>query len=200
VRYGDFENDIWTYREYPGDSDMRTSIWCSNAVFGDPDYGTVKLCQWSGAMPETEPPTAAPTVDPALTFTFVAEEGQAATLIGPGTIRYGAEGEEGIGNYVYFDLELAAGEQRSLWCTNEVAGRDPIYGTVKACYYSGDSIAAPTPSPVDAPTPGPVDGEPGDPYVRVCGEYESCVVNEDGLTPGVSFVARGLRSQAGSAV
>ncbi len=189
MRYGDPDSSIWTYQEFTGDSDTKFSLWCSNAVFGDPIYGVVKRCQWSGAMPETVPPTASPTVDPALTFTFVAHEGQEAVLIGPGTIRYGAEGEEGSGNYVYFDLDLAPGEQRSLWCTNEVAGRDPLYGTVKACYYSGDSIPAPTPSPVDAPTPGPVDGEPGDPYVRVCGEYESCVVNEDGQTPGVSLVA-----------
>lgn len=179
VRYGDTENDIWVYKEFEGASDMRTSLWCSNAVFGDPDYGTYKQCQWSGAMPETEPPTSGPTVDPALSFTYVAGEGEAATLLGPGTLRYGADE-----SWLYTEITLEAGEQRSLWCTNEVFGEDPLHGTLKACYYSGDAVASPTPSPVDAPTPGPVDGEPGDPFQYVCGEYESGVVNEEGTSPG----------------
>jgi hypothetical protein len=179
VRYGDPEHDLWFYKEFEGASDMVTSLWCSNAVFGDPDYGTYKQCQWSGAMPETEPPTPAPTVDPALSFTFVAEEGGEATLLGPGTLRYGADE-----SWLYTEVTLAPGEQRSLFCTNEVFGRDPLHGTVKACYYSGDAVASPTSSPVEAPTPGPVDGEPGDPYQYVCAEYESGVVNEDGTTPG----------------
>jgi hypothetical protein len=179
VRYGDPESDIWVYKEFEGESDMKTSLWCSNAVFGDPIYGVFKQCQWSGAMPETEPPTPAPTVDPALIFTRVAEEGEEATLLGPGTLRYGADE-----SWVYTEVTLTPGEQRSLFCTNEVFGRDPLHGTVKACYYSGDAVASPTRSPVDAPTPGPVDGEPGDPYQYICSEYESGVVNEDGTSPG----------------
>jgi hypothetical protein len=118
-------------------------------------------------------------VDPALSFTFVAEEGEGATLLGPGTLRYGADE-----SWLYTEVTLEAGEQRSLWCTNEVFGRDPLHGTRKACYYSGDAVASPTRSPVEAPTPGPVDGEDGDPYQYVCAEYESGVVNEDGATPG----------------
>jgi hypothetical protein len=179
VRYGDSEHDVWFYKEFEVESDIQTMLWCSNAVFGDPIYGTYKQCQWSGALPETEPPTVAPTVDPALKFTFVAEEGQEAILLGSGTLRYGADD-----SWLYTEVTLAPGEQRSLWCTNELFGSDPLYGTFKACYYSGDAVASPTPAPVDAPTPGPVDGEPGDPYQYVCSEYQSGVVNEDGSMPG----------------
>jgi hypothetical protein len=60
VRYGDPDSSIWTYQEFTVDSDEKFSLWCSNAVFGDPIYGTVKQCQWSGAMPETVPPTERP--------------------------------------------------------------------------------------------------------------------------------------------
>jgi len=67
----------------------------------------------------------APTSIPAPSWIFCADENGTCTFPGTKTIRYGASG-------VYVTLVLT----NSTPCTNTVFG-DPLYGTVKACYYWG---------------------------------------------------------------
>jgi hypothetical protein len=81
---------------------------CTNAVFGDPLFGTRKFCAISIPPAATEWTTCA------------AERGQ-CVFSGTMEVRYGADGA-----YVY--QTLANGTA----CTNAVFG-DPIVGTVKAC-------------------------------------------------------------------
>jgi hypothetical protein len=81
---------------------------CTNDVFGDPIFGTVKQC----AIRSTPPPTE---------WTFCAPEGGVCAFTGTTEVRYGANG-----SYVFKTLTDGTA------CTNEVFG-DPIFGTVKQC-------------------------------------------------------------------
>ena len=81
---------------------------CTNEVFGDPIFGTVKQC----AIRSTPPPTE---------WTFCAAEGGVCAFTGTIEVRYGANG-----SYVYKTFTDGTA------CTNEVFG-DPIFGVVKSC-------------------------------------------------------------------
>ena len=81
---------------------------CSNEVFGDPTYGTVKDC----AIKVTAAPPD---------WTFCAAEGGVCAFSGTMEVRYGANG-------FFFFQTLTDGTA----CANEVFG-DPISGTVKQC-------------------------------------------------------------------
>ena len=80
---------------------------CTNAVFGDPIFGTVKQC----AIPSVPPPE----------WTFCAPENGVCAFTGTREVRYGA-------NDAFVIQTLTDGTV----CTNEVFG-DPIFGTVKQC-------------------------------------------------------------------
>ena len=93
---------------------------CTNDVFGDPIFGTVKQC----SIPSTPPPTE---------WTFCAPENGVCAFTGTREVRYGANG-----SYVYQTLTDGTA------CTNEVFG-DPIYGVVKTCDLRTASPSPPQP-------------------------------------------------------
>jgi hypothetical protein len=82
---------------------LTNGIACTNEVFGDPIYGTVKQC----AIRSTPPPTE---------WTFCASEGGVCAFTGTMEVRYGANG-----SFVYRTLT------DGIACTNDVFG-DPIQG------------------------------------------------------------------------
>ena len=100
VRYG--ANGAFVYRT------LTDGTVCTNAVFGDPIYGTVKVC----AIRSTPPPAE---------WTFCAPEGGVCAFTGTTEVRYGADG-----TYVYQTFTDGTA------CNNEVFG-DPLYGTRKSC-------------------------------------------------------------------
>ena len=81
---------------------------CTNAVFGDPIYGTVKACAIRVPPAPTE-------------WTFCAAEGGECAFTGAREVRYGSNG-------VYVYQTLLDGTA----CANQVFG-DPAFGTVKSC-------------------------------------------------------------------
>ena len=84
---------------------------CSNAFFGsDPLYGTAKVCQVQGTSSA---------------WTTIANEGQAFSVSGTQTVRYGAGSS--------FITQSVTGSGS---CTNTYFGGDPIYGTAKVCQVS----------------------------------------------------------------
>ena len=109
VRYG--ANGVYVYKT------LTDGTACTNAVFGDPIYGTVKEC----AIRVPPPPTD---------WTFCAAEGGVCAFTGAREVRYGADGV-----YVYQTL------LDGIACANWVFG-DPIYGVVKYC-----SLRTASPSP-----------------------------------------------------
>ena len=100
VRYG--ANGSFVYKT------LTDGTACTNEVFGDPIYGTVKQCAIRIPPPPTE-------------WTFCAPEGGVCAFTGTREVRYGANG-----SYVYKTLTDGTA------CTNEVFG-DPLYGVVKFC-------------------------------------------------------------------
>jgi len=99
VRYG--ANGSFVYKT------LTDGTPCTNAVFGDPIFGTVKQC----AIRSTAPPE----------WTFCAPEGGVCAFTGTREVRYGANG-----SFVYKTLTDGTP------CTNAVFG-DPIFGVVKSC-------------------------------------------------------------------
>ena len=108
VRYG--ANGSYAYKS------GTASIACTNGVFGDPIYGTVKTCQYASDV------TSAPT--PVVTWTVCSGENGTCSFSGTRQVRYGANG-----SYAFRTASSA------IACNNDVFG-DPLYGTVKACEYS----------------------------------------------------------------
>lgn len=102
VAYG--ADGIFTYQTLTG------GTACSNAVFGDPDYGFTKSCY---AGPVTAGPAGS---------TYCAPENGTCSFSGTATVAYGAGG-------TFTDKTLTSGTP----CDNAVFG-DPVYGTVKACF------------------------------------------------------------------
>ena len=100
VRYG--ANGLFFFKT------LTDGTACTNEMFGDPIYGTVKQC----AIEDTPPPTE---------WTFCASEGGVCAFTGTTEVRYGANGA-----YVYQTLTDGTA------CANAVFG-DPIVGTVKQC-------------------------------------------------------------------
>jgi len=99
-----FADGIFTYRTLTG------GTACSNAVFGDPDFGFTKSCY---AGPVTGGPAGS---------TYCAPENGICSFSGTATVAYGANG-------TFTDKSLTSGTP----CDNSVFG-DPAYGTVKACF------------------------------------------------------------------
>ena len=100
VRYG--ANGAFVYRT------LTDGTECTNAVFGDPIYGTVKVCAVRNTPPSTE-------------WIFCAPEGGLCAFTGTTEVRYGADG-----TYVYRTFTDGTA------CTNAVFG-DPLFGTRKSC-------------------------------------------------------------------
>lgn len=101
-----------------------TQLWagaaaCTNAVFGDPAYGTPKSCWY--AVQTSNPPT----------WTFCANEAQHCSFTGTRAVRYGTSA-----------VFVAATYSNGVDCANAVFG-DPAFGVVKACSYSSVDSAAP---------------------------------------------------------
>ena len=94
---------------------------CTNAVFGDPIYGTVKACAIRIPPAQTE-------------WTVCAAEGGVCAFTGAREVRYGANG-------VYVYQTLLDGTA----CINQVFG-DPLYGVVKFC-----SLRTASGSPLTSP-------------------------------------------------
>ena len=120
VRYG--SNGSYFYRTLSG------GTACTNDVFGDPVFGTLKQCAYrpstgSGSSGSTD-------------WTFCAVEGSPCTFTGTREVRYGANGS-------YFFKTLSDGTP----CTNSVFG-DPAFGTLKQCH-----TRATTTAPAAAPPP-----------------------------------------------
>ncbi len=84
---------------------------CSNTVFGDPAYGTVKSCYL------ISPPTSA------TKWTACATENSSCSFTGKHEVAYGANG-------MYFYESFTNGTA----CSNTVFG-DPASGAAKTCYY-----------------------------------------------------------------
>jgi hypothetical protein len=89
-------------------------ISCNNATFGDPLFGTVKHCDYTGAS--------------AITWNSCADENQFCSFSGTKLVRYG----EGTS----FTYQTAT---NGISCNNATFG-DPIFGTVKHCDYTDASI------------------------------------------------------------
>ncbi len=86
------------------------SIACNNATFGDPIFGTAKQCDYSPQPPNNG-------------WTQCSGENGTCSFSGTRAVGYGANGA--------FFYRPATG---SIACNNATFG-DPIFGTVKACYY-----------------------------------------------------------------
>ncbi len=84
---------------------------CTDGVFGDPLYGTVKACYIEAAPPDT------------VTWSSCAAENSTCAFSGTREVAYGADGQ-------YFYGSFTNGTP----CNNSVF-RDPSVGVVKACYY-----------------------------------------------------------------
>jgi len=113
VRYG--ADTRWVQKAVTG------TAQCSNTFFGvDPAQWVVKSCQTQGAV------AAAPT------WTRIASEGQAFTVSGTQTVRYGA-GSGWIQKSV----------TTSGTCSNGFFGSDPSWGVVKSC----ELLASAAPQP-----------------------------------------------------
>ena len=83
---------------------------CTDAVFGDPDVGTVKTCYLVGP-----PPTFA-------TWTTCSTENGTCSFTGTREVAFGADGQYFYGSFT-----------GSAPCNDATFG-DPIFGTVKNCY------------------------------------------------------------------
>ena len=128
VRYG--ANGSYFYRTLSG------GTACTNDVFGDPVFGTLKQCAYrpstgSGSSGSTD-------------WTFCAVEGSPCTFTGTREVRYGANGS-------YFFKTFSEGTP----CTNSVFG-DPAFGTLKQCHTRATTTApAPAPPPPSTSAVGP---------------------------------------------
>lgn len=143
VRYG--ANGQYAFKS------ATASIACDNATFGDPAYGTAKVCDFAStssttttpATPPPAPATPAPvTPAPAPSITAAmwspcGTEGSYCSFSGTMQVRYGANGK-----YAY---QIATG---SVACNNDTFG-DPAYGVTKTCEFT------PLSSPVPAKNPTP---------------------------------------------
>ena len=115
VRYG--ANNSYAF------ATATVTIDCSNSVFGDPMFGVVKVCDYGDVVSNVvvPRPMPAPVVE---TWISCATEGANCTFTGTRTVRYGANDS--------YATKVVNG---AIACTNSVFG-DPVYGVVKACFYS----------------------------------------------------------------
>jgi hypothetical protein len=97
VRYG--AGSGWVQRT------LTDGVSCSNEVFGDPAYGTVKSCE----------------IAPLPSWTRCAGENERCAFSGTAHVRYGAGG-------TWVEKTFSEG----VVCSNDVFG-DPVYGVAKSC-------------------------------------------------------------------
>jgi hypothetical protein len=95
---------------------VKGSIACTDAVFGDPDYGVAKSCY------------TAPDPNPGPGYSFCSPEGLACFVSGVADVAFGADGK----------FYVKDGVKGEIACTDAVFG-DPDYGVVKSCYAAPDS-------------------------------------------------------------
>jgi RHS repeat-associated protein len=91
------------------------STSCSNSVFGDPDSGVVKACFYKLTATAPAGPSG---------FIYCAAENQTCNFAGEGNIAFGANGSFYYGTFT-----------DGVSCNPADFG-DPVFGTVKACFYS----------------------------------------------------------------
>jgi endoglucanase len=136
IRYGG--NGSYTYQT------KTNSVACSNSVFGDPAYGTVKSCAYATTSASVATPSPGATTDSNSGWAPCASEWGACNFSGSGQVRYGANG--------MFAYKTAVG---SIACNNNTFG-DPLPGVVKSCAYSPATSAAVPLAPVPAPAPASI--------------------------------------------
>jgi len=116
---------------------VTNAIGCDNAQWSDPAFLRVKHCDYASSGAITPP---APAPAPAA-WTFLANENEAFSVSGTGTVRYGAGG-----------TWLQRTVSGSANCSNGYFGSDPAPNVVKRCELLGTSGTAPAPAPAPAPT------------------------------------------------
>lgn len=114
VRYG--ADTRWVTRSV---SASGGGVLCSNAVFGDPAYGSAKTCQLEPATTTTTPTTTTTTG-----WAFCANENTSCAFTGTRRVRYGAGS-----TWVTRDLAASNG---GISCSNATFG-DPVPNVVKRC-------------------------------------------------------------------
>jgi len=102
VAYGQGSN--WTYQEF-----ATSPVPCNNSVFGDPDYGVVKKCQYIYNQCNS------------CWKNMAAENGQ-VTITALSAVKYGSGT-----NFLY------STQSSNFSCSNTYFGSDPDYGVVKEC-------------------------------------------------------------------
>lgn len=135
VRYG--AGSSWATRQLAASGG---GVQCSNAVFGDPIFGTAKSCQLQST---TTTPAPAPAPSPS-TWTFCANEGALCSYTGTRSVRYGAG--------TRWTTRNIAASNGGVRCTNTVFG-DPAPGTVKRCELGSTSGGTTQQPPVISGTP-----------------------------------------------
>lgn len=94
---------------------------CNNSVFGDPNYGVVKHCEY--ILDYNPGPGPGPRPGPGGSWEYCADEDGVCYLPYPTTVRYGVGGR-----YTYIQA------RGSVSCSNNVFG-DPAYGQRKSCFF-----------------------------------------------------------------
>ncbi|MGC1375649.1 MAG: hypothetical protein WA821_05475 [Anaerolineales bacterium] len=108
-------NGAYYYKVSPGGM-----IGCNNTTFGDPIRNVTKSCYRTAEW------------DPA-GWTRCGGEGDTCYFLGNRTVAYGAKG--------YYTYQNATG---SIHCGVDAFGSDPIWGTLKSCYYKTPNGTYPT--------------------------------------------------------
>ena len=137
IRYGG--NGSYVYRS------ATNSVACSNGVFGDPAYGTVKSCAYASTSSSIAAPSAKMTTDSDTGWVSCAHESGVCSFSGSTQIRYGANN--------VFAYKTAIG---SITCNNDTFG-DPLPGIVKSCAYPSTTSAVLTLAPIQTPTENPTE-------------------------------------------
>jgi endoglucanase len=135
IRYGG--NGSYAYQT------KTNSVACSNGVFGDPVYGTVKSCAYASTSASITTPSPVVTTDSNSGWVSCASEWGVCKFSGDAQVRYGANG--------VFAYKNAVG---SIACNNNTFG-DPSPGTIKSCTYSSKASAAIPSAPIPPLAPAP---------------------------------------------
>jgi hypothetical protein len=112
------------------------------------------------ALPEPPPGTDVES------FQWLCSEWEERWVQGSGTVRYG-DTATGIFSYTV----ITSDGETLIRCNNEEREGDPLFGIVKACWWTGEMASG---RPTDAPTPGPT-VDPSLTFQTVCAEHERCV-------------------------
>ncbi len=117
VRYG--ANGNYAYGIFTN------GVSCNNGVFGDPQYGIVKECQFGDGASQSSSSTQNTSNT---SWSYCASEGGQCNFSGTREVRYGANGTYAYGIF-----------SNGVSCNNGVFG-DPLSGIVKECQY-GDGTS-----------------------------------------------------------